>query len=221
MIDFPPSIVALLAVTVGLGLLALAVVTTTAFIKVSVVLFLVRNALGTQSIPPNIVLYGAALILTVFISAPVFEQTYNRVTERQLRYETLDDWVTAAKEGSEPLRAHLKKFTNEEQRTFFLSSTERVWSEEMRGNVTANDFAILVPSFMISELKRAFEIGFLLYLPFITIDLIVTTILMAMGMSMVSPTLISVPFKLFLFVTIDGWSLLMHGLVLSYATPGG
>ncbi|MET4030999.1 MULTISPECIES: type III secretion system export apparatus subunit SctR [Bradyrhizobium] len=221
MIDFPPSIVALLAVTVGLGLLVLAVVTTTAFIKVSVVLFLVRNALGTQSIPPNIVLYGAALILTVFISAPVFEQTYNRVTERQLHYETLDDWVTAAKEGSEPLRAHLKKFTNEEQRTFFLSSTERVWSEEMRGNVTANDFAILVPSFLISELKRAFEIGFLLYLPFITIDLIVTTILMAMGMSMVSPTLISVPFKLFLFVTIDGWSLLMHGLVLSYATPGG
>ncbi|MET4348942.1 type III secretion system export apparatus subunit SctR [Bradyrhizobium sp. RT9a] len=221
MIDFPPSIVALLAVTVGLGLLVLAVVTTTAFIKVSVVLFLVRNALGTQSIPPNIVLYGAALILTVFISAPVFEQTYNRVTERQLHYETLDDWVTAAKEGSEPLRAHLEKFTNEEQRTFFLSSTERVWSEEMRGNVTANDFAILVPSFLISELKRAFEIGFLLYLPFITIDLIVTTILMAMGMSMVSPTLISVPFKLFLFVTIDGWSLLMHGLVLSYATPGG
>ncbi|MGY4299228.1 type III secretion protein R [Bradyrhizobium sp. i1.4.4] len=221
MIDFPPSIVALLAVTVGLGLLVLAVVTTTAFIKVSVVLFLVRNALGTQSIPPNIVLYGAALILTVFISAPVFEQTYNRVTERQLHYETLDDWVTAAKQGSEPLRAHLKKFTNEEQRTFFLSSTERVWSEEMRGNVTANDFAILVPSFLISELKRAFEIGFLLYLPFITIDLIVTTILMAMGMSMVSPTLISVPFKLFLFVTIDGWSLLMHGLVLSYATPGG
>ncbi|WP_407151061.1 type III secretion system export apparatus subunit SctR [Bradyrhizobium sp. ORS 86] len=221
MSDIQPSIVALLAVTVGLGLLAFAVVTTTAFIKVSVVLFLVRNALGTQSIPPNIVLYGAALILTVFIGAPVFEQTYNRLTEPQLRYQTFDDWVTAAKEGSEPLRAHLKKSTNEEQRSFFLSSTEHVWSEEMRSNTTADDFVILIPSFLISELKRAFEIGFLLYLPFITIDLIVTTILMAMGMSMVSPTLISVPFKLFLFVTIDGWSRLMHGLVLSYATRGG
>ncbi|MEZ2145289.1 type III secretion system export apparatus subunit SctR [Bradyrhizobium sp. DN5] len=220
MVDIQPSILALVAATVGLGLLTFAVVTTTAFIKVSVVLFLIRNALGTQSIPPNIVLYGAALILTVFIDAPVFEQTYNRVTDMQLRYQTADDWLTAAKEGSEPLRAHLKKFTTEEQRTFFLSSTEHIWSEEMRGNATADDFAILVPSFLISELKRAFEIGFLLYLPFITIDLIVTTILMAMGMSMVSPTMISVPFKLFLFVTIDGWSRLMHGLVLSYASPG-
>lgn len=91
----------------------------------------------------------------------------------------------------------------------------------MRGRATVDDFVILVPSFLISELKRAFEIGFLLYLPFITIDLIVTTILMALGMSMVSPTVISVPFKLFLFVAIDGWSRLMHGLVLSYTTPGG
>lgn len=221
MTDIQPSILALVALTIGLGLLAFAVVTTTAFLKVSVVLFLVRNALGTQSIPPNIVLYGAALILTVFISAPVLEQIYNRVTDPQLHYQTLEDWATAAKEGSEPLRAHLKKFTSEEQRTFFLSSTEQVWSEEMRSKATTDDFAILVPSFLISELKRAFEVGFLLYLPFITIDLIVTTILMAMGMSMVSPTMISVPFKLFLFVTIDGWSRLMHGLVLSYATPGG
>ncbi|WP_439373203.1 type III secretion system export apparatus subunit SctR [Bradyrhizobium sp. DASA03120] len=221
MTDIQPNILALLAVTVGLGLLTFAVVTTTAFIKVSVVLFLVRNALGTQSIPPNIVLYGAALILTVFIGAPVLEQIYNRVSDPQLHYQTLDEWATAAREASEPVRAYLKKFTNEEQRTFFLSSTEHVWSEEMRSKATADDFAILVPSFLISELKRAFEIGFLLYLPFITIDLIVTTILMAMGMSMVSPTMISVPFKLFLFVTIDGWSRLMHGLILSYATPGG
>jgi type III secretion protein R len=221
MTDIQPAILALLAITAGLGLLAFAIVTTTAFIKVSVVLFLVRNALGTQSIPPNIVLYGAALILTVFISAPVIEQIYSRVTDPQRRYQTFDDWVTASKEGGEPLRDYLKKFTSEDQRRFFLSSTEHVWSEDMRDNATVDDFVILVPSFLISELKRAFEIGFLLYLPFITIDLIVTTILMAMGMSMVSPTVISVPFKLFLFVAIDGWSRLMHGLVLSYITPGG
>lgn len=220
MSDVQPGILALFAVTIGLGLLAFAVVTTTAFIKVSVVLFLVRSALGTQSIPPNMVLYGAALILTAFINAPVFEQTYNRITDPQLHYDTFDDWVTSAKEGREPLRTYLKRFTNEEQRRFFLSSTEHIWSEEMRRNATADDFVILVPSFLISELKRGFEIGFLLYLPFITIDLIVTTILMAMGMSMVSPTVISVPFKLFLFVTIDGWSRLLHGLVLSYATAG-
>ncbi|WP_394890329.1 type III secretion system export apparatus subunit SctR [Mesorhizobium sp. AaZ16] len=221
MTEIQPTILALLAVTAGLGLLVLAVVTTTAFVKVSVVLFLVRNALGTQTIPPNIVLYAVALILTMFVSAPLVEQTYDRMTDPTLRYQTLDDWVTAAKSGSEPLRDHLKKFTNEEQRQFFLSSTEKVWPEEMRATTTADDLSILAPSFLISELKRAFEIGFLLYLPFIAIDLIVTTILMAMGMSMVSPTLISVPFKLFVFVAIDGWSKLMHGLVLSYTIPGG
>ncbi|MDX8518149.1 type III secretion system export apparatus subunit SctR [Mesorhizobium dulcispinae] len=221
MSEIQPGILALLAVTAGLGLLLLTVVTTTAFIKISVVLFLVRNALGTQTIPPNIVLYATALILTVFVSAPVIEQTYARVTDPKLHYKTFDDWVTAAEEGREPLRGYLKKFTSEEQRRFFLSSTKQVWPEEMRTRTTPDDFAILVPSFLISELKRAFEIGFLLYLPFICIDLIVTTILMAMGMSMVSPTMIAVPFKLFLFVTIDGWSRLMHGLVLSYTTPGG
>ncbi|NRQ19055.1 type III secretion system export apparatus subunit SctR [Ensifer sesbaniae] len=221
MTELQPAILSLLAITAGIGLLVLAVVTTTAFIKISVVLFLVRNALGTQTIPPNIVLYAAALILTIFISAPVVEQTYDRITDPKLRYQTLDDWVNAAKEGREPLHDYLKKFTNEEQSRFFLSSTEKIWPEGMRDRTTPEDFAVLVPSFLISELKRAFEIGFLLYLPFIVIDLIVTTILMAMGMSMVSPTVISVPFKLFLFVAIDGWSRLMHGLVLSYATPGG
>lgn len=221
MSEAQPTILALLAVTAGLGLLVLAVATTTAFVKVSIVLFLVRNALGTQTIPPNVVLYAAAMILTMFVSAPVAEQTYDRMSDAKLHYQTFDDWVSAAKAGSEPLREHLKKFTNEEQRRFFLSSTEKVWPEEMHAAATPDDFAILVPSFLLSELKRGFEIGFLLYLPFIVIDLIVTTILMAMGMSMVSPTVISVPFKIFLFVAIDGWSKLMHGLVLSYTLPGG
>ncbi|MBB4188995.1 type III secretion protein R [Sinorhizobium terangae] len=221
MTDVQPAILALFAGTAGLGLLVLAVVTTTAFVKISVVLFLVRNALGTQTIPPNIVLNAAALILTVFVSAPVVDQTYKIVADPGLRYQSFDDWVTAAKLGQEPLRDYLKKFTDENQRRLFLSSTEKVWPEEVRAGTTPDDLVILVPAFLISELKRAFEIGFLLYLPFIIIDLIVTTILMAMGMSMVSPTVIAVPFKLFLFVTIDGWSRLMHGLVLSYATPGG
>ncbi|MCM5688416.1 type III secretion system export apparatus subunit SctR [Sinorhizobium meliloti] len=220
MIEVQPSILALLAFNAGLGLLVLTVVTTTAFVKITVVLFLVRNALGTATIPPSIVLYAVALILTMFVSAPVIEQTFDRMTDPKLQYQTFDDWVSAAKSGSEPLRNHLKNFTNEEQRQFFLSSTEKVWPEEMRGKATADDLWILVPSFLMSELKRAFETGFLLYLPFIAIDLIVTTMLMALGMSMVSPTLISVPFKLFVFVAIDGWSKLMHGLVLSYRIPG-
>jgi type III secretion protein R len=220
MTEVQPGILALLAVTLGLGLLAFVVVTTTAFMKISIVLFLVRNALGTQQIPPNIVLYGAALILTVYISSPIVEQVFQRAADPQLTYRSLDDWMTAGKRAQEPVRDYLSRFTSPEQRQFFLEATQRVWPEGARGSASPDDIQILVPSFLISELKRAFEVGFLLYLPFIVIDLVVTTILMAMGMSMVSPTVISIPFKLFLFIAIDGWSRLMHGLVLSYAIPG-
>ncbi len=219
MTEVQPGILALVAVTLGLGLMAFVVVTTTAFMKISIVLFLVRNALGAQQVPPNIVLYGAALILTVYISSPVAEQVFQRATDPQLTYQTVGDWLAAGKRAQEPVRDYLQRFTSPEQRQFFLDATQRVWPEGARGSAGPDDLQILVPSFLISELKRAFEIGFLLYLPFIVIDLVVTTILMAMGMSMVSPTVISIPFKLFLFIAIDGWSRLMHGLVLSYALP--
>ena len=220
MSDVQPGILALLAVTLGLGLLAFLVVTTTAFMKISVVLLLVRNAIGAQQVPPNIVLYGAALILTVFISAPVGEQVYQQISDPAHQYRTFEDWVAAARRAQEPVREYLKRFTSTEERQFFLSAAQSVWPEELRQRASNEDLPILVPSFLISELKRAFEIGFLLYLPFITIDLVVTTILMAMGMSMVSPTVISIPFKLFLFIAIDGWSRLIHGLVLSYGVTG-
>jgi type III secretion protein R len=218
--DVQPGILALVAVTLGLGLLAFAVVTTTAFVKISVVLLLVRNALGAQQVPPNIVLYGAALILTVYISAPIGDQVYRQLSDSRHQYRTFDDWMAGLRRAQEPVREHLKRFTPADERQFFLAATRTVWPEEMREKASAEDLAILVPSFLIAELKRAFEIGLLLYLPFITIDLVVTTILMAMGMSMVSPTVISIPFKLFLFIAIDGWSRLIHGLVLSYSWTG-
>jgi type III secretion protein R len=116
----------------------------------------------------------------------------------------------------EPIRDYMTRFTRTSEREFFLNATKRVWPEDMRQNATSSDLAILLPSFVISELRRAFEIGFLIYLPFIAIDLIISAILMALGMSMVPPITISVPFKLFLFVSIEGWSKLFHGLVLSY-----
>lgn len=217
--EIQPGILTVVAITLGLGLLTLVVVTSTAFMKIAVVLFLVRNALGTQQVPPNIVLYGAALILTVYVSSPVAERIYQRATEPQLHYRTVDDWMLAARRVQDPVREHLLRFTTSEQRTYFLDATQQVWPEDTRGRVDRDDLRILLPSFLISELKRAFEIGFLLYLPFVVIDLVLTTILMAMGMSMVSPTVISVPFKLLLFTAIDGWSRLMQGLVLSYAIP--
>ncbi len=218
MTETQPAIVALLAVTLGLGILAFLVVTSTAFLKISIVLFLVRSALGAQQVPPNIVIYGAALILTVFISAPVAQQMYDGINTPGQRFETFDDYKQAFDRAQLPVKTYLDRFTNRQERQFFLDATERVWPENMRQQAKGDELTILVPAYMIGELKRAFEIGFLLYLPFVTIDLVVTTILMAMGMSMVSPTIISIPFKLFLFIAIDGWSRLMHGLVISYAS---
>jgi type III secretion protein R len=211
-----PNVLAIIVVMTGLSLVAFAVVTTTSFIKISVVMFLLRNALGIQQTPPNIVLYSVALVLTLFISAPVAKQVYAQLQEPGVKFETMQDWVSAGERAREPVRDYLSKFTRASEREFFMSATKRIWPEDMRQNVSNTDLEILVPSFVISELRRAFEIGFLIYLPFIAIDLIVSTILMALGMVMVPPITISVPFKLFLFVAIEGWSRLFHSLVLSY-----
>lgn len=214
--NFQPNIVTLVVVVAGLGLVTFAVVTMTSFIKISVVMFLLRNALGIQQTPPNIILYGVALVLTIFISAPVVQQIYKQLQASDLKLETFQDWVSASERAREPIRDNLTRFTRPAEREFFMNATKRVWPEEMQQKATSSDLAILIPSFVISELRRAFEIGFLIYLPFIAIDLIISAILMALGMSMVPPITISVPFKLFLFVSIEGWSKLFHGLVLSY-----
>lgn len=216
MSNLQPNILSIIIVMIGLSLVTFVIVTMTSFIKIAVVMFLLRNALGIQQTPPNIILYGVALVLTIFISAPVARQIYKEIQEPALKLETMQDWIAVSERAREPIRQYLSKFTRPSEREFFLSATKRVWPEEMRQDVTSNDLTILVPSFVISELRRAFEIGFLIYLPFIAIDLIVSAILMALGMAMVPPITISVPFKLFLFVSIEGWTKLFHSLVLSY-----
>lgn len=216
MSNVQPNMITILLVITGLGLITFVVVTMTSFIKISVVMFLLRNALGIQQTPPNIILYGIALVLTIFIGAPVARQVYQELQDPSLKFESIQDYVTAGEHAREPIRQYLLKFTRPSEREFFTSATKRVWPEDMRQEVSSSDLSILVPSFVISELRRAFEIGFLIYLPFIAIDLIISAILMALGMSMVPPITISVPFKLFLFVTVEGWSQLFHGLVLSY-----
>lgn len=125
--------------------------------------------------------------------------------------------VEAATEvGAEPMRAFLIKFSKPEQRAFFLQATQKMWPPEQAEKARDTDFLILLPAFVVGELTSAFEIGFLLYLPFVVIDLIVSNVLLALGMMMVSPSTISLPLKLFLFVMVDGWTRLLHGLVLSY-----
>ena len=214
--ELAPNLLGLLVVTTAMGFLVLAVVTVTAFVKISVVMFLLRNALGVQQAPPNIVLYAITIILTAFVSMPLARDAYTAVTLPGLEYKTFGDWIGVAQRAAAPLREHLQHYTTGPERSFFLGAASRLWPEDMREQLGPDDLAILVPAFLIAELQRSFEIGFLLYLPFVVIDLVVTTILMAMGMSQVQPNTIAVPIKLFLFVIVQGWTRLLHGLVTSY-----
>ena len=214
--EFQPNIISIIVVVSLVGLLPLAVVTMTGFLKISVVLFLLRNAIGVQQSPPNLVLYGIALILTLYVTTPLVGNVYNALEDRPPDMGSIEGMEEAAQTVREPLQAYLLRFAEERERRFFVEATENVWSEEARADLRDDDLIVLVPAFVSSELTRAFEIGFLLYIPFLVVDLIVANVLMAMGMSMVTPTLISTPLKIFLFVAVEGWSRLMHGLILSY-----
>lgn len=214
--EYQTNLIPIIVIVSVIGLIPLAVVTMTGFLKISIVLFLIRNALGIQQSPPNLVLYGIALILTVYVTTPLVGEMYRILEAQQIDMQSMDSMKSAAEALRPPLQGHLSKFTNENERQFFMQATENVWSPEARADLKADSLLVLIPAFVSSELTRAFEIGFLLYLPFLVIDLIVSNVLMAMGMMMVSPTLISIPLKIFLFVAVDGWSRLMHGLILSY-----
>ena len=189
----------------GLALLGLApflLMLVTSYVKIVVVTSLVRNALGVQQVPPAMVMNGLAIILTVFIMAPVAMETM--------------ELLGVAREISPPLRHFLEKNTDPAVLKAFMGTAQRIWPASRRQTIARDNMLILVPAFTITELTRAFQIGFLLYLPFVAIDLIISNILLAMGMMMVSPMTISLPFKLLLFVTLDGWLKISQGLLLSY-----
>jgi type III secretion protein R len=176
---------------------------------------LVRNALGVQQIPPNIAIYGLSLLLTAYIMAPVGLRMYEGITQSPA-VPGIQSIVTSIQQGAEPLRGFLVKNGRAEQKQFFIDTAQRLWPKELVLTLKPTDYIILIPAFLVSELTAAFEIGFLLYLPFIVIDMVVSNVLLAMGMMMVSPMTISLPLKLFLFVMVSGWTKLIHGLVISY-----
>ena len=209
-----------ISLLVVFGLLALVptlVVVTTAFLKISIVIMLLRNALGVQQIPPNIALYGLSLILTAYVMAPIGQRIYETTLKSPVNTKSVESVITAVRKGAEPMRAFLEKNSKPEQRDFFVRTTQKIWGPEMAADVKPNDFLVLMPAFLVGELTSAFQIGFLIYLPFLVIDLIVSNILLALGMMMVSPVTITLPLKLFLFVAVDGWTRLIQGLVLTYA----
>lgn len=199
-----------------MALVPLLVVCTTSFVKITIVMSLVRNALGVQQIPPNIALYGLALILTAYIMAPVGSGMAKAVLDNPAATKSVSALINAARTSAEPLRQFMVRNSHGEQRDFFVRTAQRLWGPQLAADVTPTDFVVLIPAFLVSELTAAFQVGFLLFLPFIVIDLIISNILLAMGMMMVSPVTISLPLKLFLFVSVDGWSRLIHGLVLTY-----
>jgi type III secretion protein R len=215
-IDQLPDPIAIASFLFLVGLAPFAVTMLTSFVKIAVVLFLVRTALGIQQTPPNIVLYGVALTLTAFIMAPVGAEAAARIAQSGLDINNISVWPRAFELALEPIRGFLIRFVQQEERQFFMDSVSVVWPENSLLTVGDDDIIILLPAFLVGELGRAFEIGFMLFLPMVVIDLIVANILMAMGMMMVSPMMISLPFKLLLFVAADGWTLLLHGLVTSY-----
>ena len=205
--------------TAAIGLIPFLVITTTAFLKISIVLFLVRNALGTQSTPPTLVMYAIAVILTAYVSAPLASEIYAKLSAPGVDFSTGSGLQAAGDSIVGPLRASLERYSPVQEREFLLSAAKRIWPPDFYQQASVDDLLIVIPAYVVSELTRAFQTGFLLYLPFIAVDLIVSNILMAMGMIMVSPLVISTPFKILLFVLISGWTRLLHGLVLSYATP--
>ncbi len=218
-----------LVVVIALAIAPFFAVMVTSFTKIVVVLSLLRNALGLQQVPPNIVLNGLSLVLTLYVMYPVGQQMQAAIAQNPAQQtmemqagtdggmlSSTNTMLNAVDAGKEPLRAFLIKHSAASERGFFLKTAQRVGDPARAQEMTERDFIVVIPAFVVRELSVAFQIGFLIFLPFLVIDLVISNILLAMGMMMLSPTTISLPFKLLLFVLVDGWVKLSHGLVLSY-----
>ena len=184
----------------------------TSFTRIIIVLSLLRQALGTQSSPPNQVLLGLSLFLTFFIMSPVLDSVYTDaylpLSENRIGY------LEALQRGAVPLRKFMLKQTREADIVLFARMTQAPKF------ASADDIPmrLLIPAFVTSELKTAFQIGFIIFIPFLIVDMVVASVLMSMGMMMMSPVIVALPFKLMLFVLVDGWHLLLGSLVASFAT---
>jgi type III secretion protein R len=253
-----PNPVVMVIVLGALSLAPFLLIMLSSFVKISIVLSILRNALGTQSVPPNQVITGLAFILSIFVMTPVARQMYQEAgtvanTRDIFSEASVKSLFDAADRGKEPLRRFLGAHAHAADRVLFIQLAQRldessqpvtaqrgtpepaariipaalgqdaaappseVVSPQSPARLDKNDFQVLIPAFVTSQLKEAFQVGFLIFVPFIIIDMVIANVLLAMGMSMLSPSVISLPFKLLLFVLVDGWFLIVRGLVLSYA----
>ena len=209
----PLEIIILLVVA---GLLPYLAVLMSSFARIIIVLGLLRNALGLQTTPPNIVLNGLALIVSIYIMNPVLTETYEAIQYEDLSKITIQTAPAFLEKIKPPFQKFLTANSSPDTRQLFLSLARKTWPDQRAATLTEQDMVILVPAFITTEVSLAFQIGFIIYLPFVIVDLVVSNILLALGMVMISPTTISLPFKLLLLTLVNGWGRLFEGLVLSY-----
>lgn len=206
--DLNPIIQMLIVMTV-FSLLPFVFCCMTSFLRFVIVFSMLKTAMGTQQVPPSIVIIGLSMILTFFTMGSTFQRMYEMGS---VPYKQNQNIVEAINEGSKPLKEFMMKQTRETDLAFFVELSQKTPPK------TPEEITIwqVAPAFIISELKTAFEIGFIIFVPFIVLDLVVANILLALGMFMLSPTIISLPFKLLIFIAVDGWALIVQGLVSSY-----
>jgi flagellar biosynthetic protein FliP len=195
----------------GLSIVPALLFTVTGFTRILIVLGFIRQALGTQNTPPNQVLVGIALFLTLFVMFPTIKAIKNDAYEPLVHHQI--STAAALQRGQEPLREFMFKQTRAQDLSLFIGLAKLKTPPKTHAQVPTY---VLIPAFIISELKTAFQIGFLIFLPFLLIDIIISSTLMSMGMVMLPPSFISLPFKILLFVLVDGWDLVTHSLVLSF-----
>jgi len=207
----------MLALFLGaLALLPMMLIICTSFLKITMVLQLTRNAMGVQQVPPTMALNGIALAATLFIMAPVFSDMTDRLKAVPVDFSSMERLEYTATNGIEPLKTFMRKNTDPDIVIHLQENAQRMWPKRMADSVTPDNMLLIIPAFVLSELQNGFKIGFLIFIPFIVVDLIVSNILLALGMQMVSPMTVSLPLKILLFVLISGWTRLLDGLFYSY-----
>lgn len=208
--------VAMMGMLAVMSLLPFAALMLTSFSKIAVVLSIARTAMGTQQAPPTIVLTGLAMVLTAHIMSPVMQRMYSAGETAYSDVNGGAEIIGSAAKVMQPLREFLVKHGGVEDRARFAEWARELRPPEEAGLVSEDDLFVIIPAFVVTELKEAFQIGFLIFLPFLVVDMVIANVLLALGMQSLSPTQVSLPFKLLLFVAVDGWSLLARGLILGY-----
>lgn len=217
------SPVATLLAVGTLAVVPLILMTTTSFVKIAVVFSILRNGLGTGEVPSGTVITALAAILSLYVMAPVGEQIAEEAGPAAAAIDPADPFAdfealgAAIDAGLGPLSAFLERNAGTRERALFLDLAREARPDDQQDRVSDDDLLVLLPSFLVTELSEAFQIGFLVLLPFLVVDLVVSNVLMSLGMHMMNPTQVSMPFKLLLFVLVDGWYLLARALVVGYS----